>query len=231
MTRKDNDSSQWLFTDSPDCFRELFPEELKQIDEKRTQLVYLKGETLLKQGAYATHVIYVIDGLVKLYLQTGINRQINIRLAKRGDFLAFPTLFGEKVYSYSALAVKNSTVSMIDKDALNALLRENVNFAMRITSKNLRHEAYLLEIIKNVSYKQMRGKLASALLYLSQPEFLEEEVFQHLTRQDIGDFASISAESTVKFLKEFEKEGILKLGGKEVSVLNTKALEEISIKG
>lgn len=231
MTRKDNDSSQWLLTDSPDCFRELFPEELKQIDEKRTQLVYLKGETLLKQGAYATHVIYVIDGLVKLYLQTGINRQINIRLAKRGDFLAFPTLFGEKVYSYSALAVKNSTVSMIDKDALNALLRENVNFAMRITSKNLRHEAYLLEIIKNVSYKQMRGKLASALLYLSQPEFLEEEVFQHLTRQDIGDFASISAESTVKFLKEFEKEGILKLGGKEVSVLNTKVLEEISIKG
>ncbi len=231
MTRKDNDSSQWLLTDSPDCFRELFPEELKQIDEKRTQLVYLKGENLLKQGAYATHVIYVIDGLVKLYLQTGLHRQINIRLAKRGDFLAFPTLFGEKVYGYSAIAVKNSTVSMIDKDALNNLLRENVNFAMRITSKNLRHEAYLLEIIKNLSYKQMQGKLASALLYLSQPEFLEEEVFQHLTRQDIGDFASISAESAVKFLKEFEKEGILKLVGKEVSVLNTKALEEISVKG
>jgi CRP-like cAMP-binding protein len=231
MSRKEIDNNPWLFPDSPDCFRELFPEELKQIDEKRTQLVYLKGENMLKQGAFATHVIYVIDGLVKLYLQTGINRQINIRLAQRGDFLAFNTLFGEKVYGYSAVAVKNSTVSMIDKEALKNLLRENVNFAMRITAKNLRHEAYLLEIIKNLSYKQMRGKLASSLLYLSQPEFLEEDVFQHLTRQDIGDFASISAESTVKFLKEFEKEGILKLDGKEVTILNDKALEEISIKG
>lgn len=231
MSRKEADNNPWLFTDSPDCFRELFPEELKLIDEKRTQLVYQKGENLLKQGAFATHVIYVIDGLVKLYLQTGANKQINIRLARRGDFLAFPILFGDKVYGYSAVAVKDATVSMIDKDALKNLLRENVNFAMRITAKNLRHEAYMLEIIKNLSYKQMRGKLASALLYLSQPEFLEEDVFQHLTRQDIGDFASISAESTVKFLKEFEKEGILKLDGKDVSILNLKALEEISIKG
>ncbi|MFZ5431274.1 MAG: Crp/Fnr family transcriptional regulator [Bacteroidota bacterium] len=221
----------WLFPDSPDCFRELYPEELKLIDEKRTQLVYRKGENLLKQGAFATHVIYVIDGLVKLYLQTGANKQINIRLARRGDFLAFPAMFGENVYSYSAVAVKNSTVSMIDKEALMALLRENVNFAMRITTKNLRHEAYLLEIIKNLSYKQMRGKLASALLYLSQPEFLEEEVFSHLTRQDVGDFAAISAESTIKFLKEFEKEGILKLSGKDVTVVNQKVLEEISVKG
>jgi len=58
----------------------------------------------------------------------------------------------------------SSTVSMIDKEALKNLLRENVNFAMRITAKNL-------------SYKHMRGKLASALLYLSQPEILEEEAF------------------------------------------------------
>ena len=226
-----NDARKWLYPDSPDCFRELYPEELKLIDEKRTQLIYQKGETLLKQGAFATHIIYVIDGLVKLYLPTGLNKQINIRLARRGDFLAFNALFGEKVYGYSAVAVKTATVSMIDKEALAALLPENINFAMRITSKNLRHENFLLEIIKNLSYKQMRGKLASALLYLSQPEFLDEEVFLHLTRQDIGDFASISAESTVKFLKEFEKEDILKLNRKEVVIVNEKALEEISLKG
>lgn len=225
------DTKSWLIANSPDCFTELYPEELKLIDEKRTQLVYQKGENLLKQGAFATHVIYVIDGLVKLYLQTGFNKQINIRLARRGDFLAFPTLFGETVYGYSAVAVKNSTVSMIDKEALQNLLRENTNFAMRITAKNFRHEAYLLEIIKNLSYKQMRGKLASALLYLSQPEFLEEDVFQHLTRQDIGDFASISAESTIKFLKEFEKEGILSLSGKEVIINDLRLLTEISLKG
>lgn len=216
---------------SPECFAELFPEELKQIDEKRTQLVYLKGENLIKQGAFASHVIYVIDGLVRLYLQTGSQRQVSIRLAHRGDFLAFPVLFGEEYYTYSAVAVKDTTVSMIGKEALQSLLRENTGFAMRITAKNLRYEAFLLEIINNLTSKQMRGKLATALLYLSQPEFREEQVFQYLTRQELGDFASIPAESAIKFLKEFEKEEILHLEGKDIVILNQAKLEEISRKG
>lgn len=216
---------------SPECFTELFPGELLQLEGKRTQLLYHKGENLIKQGAFATHVIYVIDGLVKLYIQTGMNRQINIRLAHKGDFLAFPALFGEDYYNYSAVAVKETTVSMIDKEALQGLLRENTAFAMKITTKNLRHESFLLEIIKNLSYKQMRGKLASALLYLSQTEFMEEEVFRYLTRQDIGDFASIPSENAIKFLKEFEKEGILKLEGKEITITDHPRLEEISRKG
>lgn len=216
---------------APECFTELFPEELMLLEGKRTQLLYQKGENLIKQGAFATHVIYVIDGLVKLYLQTGVGRQINIRLAHKGDFLAFPALFGEDYYNYSAVAVKDTTVSMIDREALQGLLRENTSFAMRITTKNLRHEAFLLEIIRNLSYKQMRGKLASALLYLSQPEFVEEEVFSYLTRQDIGDFASIPAESAIRFLKEFEKEGMLRLGGKDIHIVDMRRLEEISRKG
>ena len=57
----------------------------------------------------------------------------------------------------------------------------------------------------------MRGKLASALLYLTSEKFKNDNVFQYLTRQDIADFASITVESTVKFLKEFEKEGLTQL--------------------
>ena len=77
----------------------------------------------------------------------------------------------------------------------------------------------------------MRGKLASCLLYLSSEEFLEEDVFQYLTRQDIADFASITIESAVKFIKEFEKEGILKLKGKDLKIINNGKLEEIAKRG
>ena len=77
----------------------------------------------------------------------------------------------------------------------------------------------------------MRGKLASALLYLMDEEFTGENIFQYLTRQDIADFASVSVESAIKFLKEFEKEGILKLTGKDIKIVDFPRLEEISRKG
>jgi CRP-like cAMP-binding protein len=164
-------------------------------------------------------------------LQTGYNKQINIRIAKAGDFLAFSSVFGEEVYTYSSVAIKDSQICMIDKDGLKQLLLKNNEFAMRITSNNYKIEKHLFKIIASISYKQMRGKIATALLYLSDKEFMEEEIFQHLTRQDIADFASISTESAIKFLKEFENEGILKLSGKEINILNYESMENVAKNG
>lgn len=206
-------------------------EDYLNLDEQKTKVSYLKGENIFKQGAFAPYVIYIMEGLVKVYLQTGFDKQINIGIAKPGDFLAFSSIFGEPVHTYSTQALTNAEICMIEKESLKEVLIQNPTLAMEITSKNYRNEKHLLEIIKNVSYKQMRGKLASSLLYLSQDEFIKEEVFQYLTRQDIADFASISTESAIKFLKEFEKEKIIKLKGKDIVITDRAKLENISKNG
>jgi CRP-like cAMP-binding protein len=214
-----------------DCFQYLSKEDLVILQDKKRQIQYLKGETLFKQGAFAPYVLYVIEGVVKVYLQTGHSKQISIRLAKKGDFLAFSSIFGEDVYTYSAAAIKNSTICMIEKEALKQLLITNPEFAMEITSRNCKNESQYIDLIHTISYKQMRGKLASALLYLSSKDLLEEQIFQYLTRQDIADFANITVESTIKFLKEFEKENILKLDGKNIVLIDLKKLEQIGTHG
>lgn len=201
---------------------------LAQLTKNKTQITYLKGETLFKQGAFAPYILFVNQGLVKVYLQTGFERQINISLAKTGDFLAFSSVFGEKIHTYSAQALKDSVICMIEKESMKEVLLKYPSLALEITSKNYRNERHLLELIKNISYKQMRGKLASALLYLSQEAFFEEPVFEYLSRQEIADFASISTESAIKFLKEFEKEKILMIKGRKISIIDEKKLETIS---
>ncbi len=213
------------------CFQHLFPDELEFISDKKIQLTYLTGETLFKQGAFAPYVMFVIKGVVKVYIQTGINKQMNIKLATEGDYLAFSSVFDENIYNYSAVALKDSIVCMIDKTALRKLFLNNAEFAMNITSRNCRNEAWLLDMLKNITYKQMRGKLASALIYLSSEKFLAQDVFHYLTRKDIADFASITTESTIRFIKEFEKEQILKLEGKNITITDIKALDEIARNG
>lgn len=223
--------SQTDLNDTPGCFQMLSLEELEFINDKKTRISYLKGETIFKQGAFAPHVLFVNQGFVRVYLQTGATKQLNIRIAKQGDFMAFSSVFGENIYKYSAVAVVNSTICMIDKDALKQLLVRNPDFALQITSRNYKNESRYLDIISNISYKQMRGKLASAVLYLAGDELAEDNIFQYLTRQDIADFASITIESTIKFLKEFEKEKIIKLDGKNIKIIDPKNLTIISKNG
>jgi CRP/FNR family transcriptional regulator len=52
-----------------------------------------------------------------------------------------------------------------------------------------------------------------------------------LSRRDIAEFAGISTESTVKLLKTFEKDGLIKLKDKDIILLNREALKEISRRG
>lgn len=205
--------------------------EQEFLKHQKKQLLYLKGENIFKQGAFAPYVMYVNSGLVKVYLQTGYNKQVNIRIAKAGEFLAFSSVFGEDVYTYSTVAIKDAQICMIDKEGLKQLLFKNNSFAMHITSENYKLENHLLNIISTISYKQMRGKLATALLYLSDKDLLAEDIFLYLTRQDIAEFASISTESAIKFLKEFEKENLIKLDGKDIVIIDSEALESVAKNG
>jgi CRP/FNR family transcriptional regulator len=212
-------------------FGQMFSNDLKILDHYKTRITYLRGENIFKQGAFAPYVIYVVSGLIKVYLQTGYDKLINIGIAQSGDFLAFSSIFGENIHTYSTQAISDAEICMIEKESLKKALLQNPEFALQITSKNYRIESHLFELIKNLSYKQMRGKLASALLYLSQKEFLEMNIFEYLSRQDVADFASISTESAIKFLKEFEKEDILQLNGKEIVIVNQEKLEQLSKNG
>ena len=228
MADQSNNKGQAGKKSEPDCFQLISREDLKALSENRTQLTYLKGETIFKQGAFAPHVLFIQSGLIRVYLQTGRNKVQNLWISRSGDFLAFSSLFGERIYAYSAVAMKDSELLMIDKDSLSKLLHTNPEFGFRITSKNLKSERHLMDLVASLSYKQMRGKLASALLYLNSETLRSEEVFSHLTRQDIADFASISVESVIKFLKEFEKEGILVLENKNISITDPDKLAQIS---
>lgn len=209
------------------CFHDLKPAELQFINNNKTEVSYLVGETIFKQEAFAPHVLLILEGLVKIYLQTGADKQINLFLQKEGDFLAFPAVFGETVHRYSAVALTDAKICMMDKESMRQILLQNPDFAMRITSRNCRNEKQYLSIIHNITYRQMRGKLASALLYLSSDDFGNQNIFRFLTRQDLANFASIATESAIKFLKEFEKEGIIMLDGKDIKITDRKRLEEL----
>lgn len=209
----------------------LTEEELDYISTKKRQIVYNGGETVCKQGAFAPYVLYVLDGLVKVFVETGRGKFKSISLMKGGDFIAFSTVFGESVYNYTAMALKESTVCMIDKEGLKKILKDNRDFAFNIVSRNYRTENHLLEIIKTITHKQMPGKLATTLLYLAQEDFLKEDVFHYLTRKEIAEFAGITMESTVKLLKEFEQDKLITLEGKDIKIINRQGLEDVSIRG
>lgn len=211
-----------------ECFSKLIPSELEFINQKKIQIQYRKGENICKQGAFASYVLFISCGLVKLYLENTNNKFTNIKILKTGDFIGLASIYGDNIYCYSVIALKETDVCLIDKNGIRKLLENNADFASEMIKRYCIREKTFFNIIKSISYKQMPGRLADTLLNLNSEEYNDENVFSYISRKDIADFACISKESTIRLLTEFKNEGIIDIDGKNISILNYDKLKEIS---
>ncbi len=213
------------------CFQKMSVEEKELIKRKKTTVLFRKGENLTKQGAFASYILFIVDGLVKQYVEGDATHNFNIRLLLSGEFIGLPVVFDKGTFYCSSVAVKDTTAFLIEKDAIESVIKHNGEFAFQIIRRYSQQDTNLYQIIRNMMYKQMNGRLADALLYLSSDTFKTENVFQYLSRRDIAEFAGLSTESTVKLLKTFEKDELIVLREKNILIKNREMLSEISRRG
>lgn len=213
------------------CFKQLIPSELEFINQNKTQIIYRKDENICKEKAYASNVLYIADGLVKLYLESPDNKHINLKILKTSEYIGLSSIYGDNIYHYSAVALVDSTICMINKDSFRKLLIDNGHFASKIIQWYCYKETQLFDRIRSLVHKQMHGRLADTLLYLSDESFDLDILFNSLSRKDIADFACISTESTVRLLTELKNDGVIEMEGKMIKVLDRKRLVEISKRG
>lgn len=218
-------------TKNSKCFKQLIPSELEFINQNKTQILYRKGENICKQGAFASYVLYISDGLVRLYLENPNNKNINLKILKTSEFIGLSSIYGDNIYNYSTVALKDSVICLIEKDSFRKLLTDNGHFASEIIKWYCENENQLFNKIKSLGSKQMHGRLADALLYLCNQDLLNEKIFSHLSRKDIAGFAGLSTESTVRLLTTLKNENIIEIKGKEIKILNPDLLKDISKRG
>jgi CRP-like cAMP-binding protein len=213
------------------CFQALKSEEVELIRASKTQIQFRKGDNLTKQGTFASYILFVFKGLATQYVESDDNRSFNLRIIKPGEFIGLSSLFSNKTFNYSSVALTDAHVFLIEKDAILRIVGQNGIFGLGLIQRYSEQNINLFDTLRTVMYKQMNGRLAHTLLYIEACKTEYPDIFQLLTRKDLADFAGISMESGVKLLKLWEKEGVLKLSGKDISIVNRASLEEISKRG
>lgn len=213
------------------CFQMLSQEEAEVVRSSKTQVLFRKDDNLTKQGAFASYVLFIINGYAKQYLEGDSTRNFNLRIIRPGEFVGLSTVFSENTFNYSSIAIIDCQVFLIEKEAIARIIKQNGRFGFNIVKRYCEQNTNLLNTVRNLMYKQMNGRLADTLLYIDGLKGEKAEIFQLLSRKDIADFSGISTESAVKLLKSYEKDGLVKLHDKDISILKRDALIEISRRG
>ncbi|MCU0457764.1 MAG: Crp/Fnr family transcriptional regulator [Bacteroidales bacterium] len=213
------------------CFSALTGEETELVRDSRVQVVFRRGENLTKQGAFASYVIFIVSGFSRQYIECSNGRDYNLRIITPGEMAGLSAIFNRNTFSYSVVAVTETTGFLIEKEAIASLVKRNGSFAFSIIKRYCEHNSILYSSLDHILHKQTNGRMAAVLLSLAPENFGGEDLFRHLSRRELADFAGISTEGAVKVLKSFEKDGLIRLDEKNVIILNKTRLEEISRTG
>lgn len=198
-------------------FRDLTDDELEKLESGSTEVLFRKGETIYKQGNFATHAVYQLEGYSIVFTEIQ-NYQRIIKIIKPGWFVGLMSVFSMEKHLFSAEAAVHSRLRMIDKNILKEVLHSNSTFAFKFIKELSLLGSSLTNYLVLQNTKNVRGRLAEILVHLSENIYKSDEFQLLFTRKEIGALANTSTETAIRILNDFKKEGIIETKEKIIRI-------------
>ncbi|MBN2175425.1 MAG: Crp/Fnr family transcriptional regulator [Bacteroidales bacterium] len=212
-------------------FRFLEDDQIKFINKTRYEVRFHKGEIMFKQGGPFTHIACLTSGMAKIYIEDPEKKNLILKIVKPTEIIGGPGFNVDSRHHFSVAAMEESTACFIDINAFTELVKTNTTFAMEFIKQINTTTINLYNKMMSLTHKQMHGRIADTLLYLSDSIYESTEFETNLSRQDVADLSAMTKESAIRILKEFKEDGIIEFNTSSFHILNLETLRKISKTG
>lgn len=177
----------------------------------KTIVEYRRAEVIFTQGDTCEHVLYVQKGGVKLSVLSKAGRQAVVAMLGPGEFFGEGCLAGQAIRMGSATATSDSTILLVDKDAMVRLLHQehalSDRFIAHMLSRNIRIEQDLIDQLFNSSEK----RLARTLLLLARYGKHDKPVREvpPVSQETLAEMVGTTRSRVNFFMKKFQRLGFI----------------------
>lgn len=210
------------------AFELLSSEEREILEKKKVTIKYEKGEAIIKQGTLANSMLFINKGMSKLFVE-GTQKKVIITIKAENSFLGLSSIYQKyQTHQYSVTALEHNEISVYDKDDFKKVMNLNIAFANEIVMYLNHVTSKIYARFLCVAEKNARGKVADMILCMANNLFGCLSFTIPLSRQELAEFAGLSMENTIRILKEFESDNLIKLKNKTFEIIEKEKLERIS---
>lgn len=202
-------------------------ELLKALFADAQSVKYNRNETICKQGALANQVMHITGGFAKVYIEHK-QKNIILRILREQEIIGLQNLFYSTCFSLSVSAITPCTIKFLSYDELQTKIAENVDVGIGIIQQLNSYSAVYFSRFISLTQKQLHGRMADAIIHLSEDVYQSDDFELHLTRKDIAEYTAMSTESAIRIIKEFHNDRIIELDGKRMKIISKKLLHKLS---
>ncbi|WP_426441586.1 Crp/Fnr family transcriptional regulator [Bradyrhizobium genosp. P] len=210
----------------------LEPEAFDQLCRYAKHITLKRGTTIFSKGDAGTSLIAVISGTVKISISSPDGRNAILNLIEAGEIFGEIALLDGLSRTADATANTNCELFVIDRREFIPFVRSQPTLAMKFIELLCARLRWTSDQVEQVILQDLPGRLASALLRLSDKhKSAPQGRTISITQQEISEMVGMTRESINKQLRAWAARGWVRLEHGAIVVLKPDALQELVAAG
>ncbi|GAB4224076.1 MAG: cAMP-activated global transcriptional regulator CRP [Acidobacteriota bacterium] len=209
-------------------FARLSPEDREALEDCAREFTFPRDAIVFHQGEPGRGFWLVAEGMVKIFREAPDGREVVLHLVGPPDNFAEVTLFEGSEYPATATCVEDSRLVLFERDGFLRLLAGRPSFALGLFAGMSLWLKRLVERIETLSVADAPRRLARFLLDLKLRReaghaFVELPARKYLIAAQLG----MTAPTFSRCLARLEDEGLIRVAGQRIEILDADRLEEL----
>lgn len=208
------------------------PEEhMAEIEKISVDKHFNKGEIIFFDGDEGIGFYLVVEGVVNVYKLSSEGKEQILHIVNAGETIGAVPVFSGRSYPANARAISKSHLLFFPRGKFVQLITEKPALTMNILALlSMRLREFTIQI-ENLSLKEIPGRLAAYLLYLSQEQDNKDVIKLNISKVQLANLLGTGPESLSRTLGNMKSRKLVKEDGSNIRLINRSMLEELAESG
>lgn len=210
-------------------FKDLATADVERLARVSIERTYRTRQALVRRDDTSHGIFVVMDGIVKLAVQSRDGDEAILHLLGRGDVFGEASLVGQSAGT-DAEAVVDTRVLQIPQVDVVRLMTNTPHLALQLLANAVRREQSLADQMTAISFMEVEGRLAGLLLRLVNRfgdwSATSAKLHIRLTHTELAGMIGASRESVNKALRQFSTRGWISYQGQRLEIIDPAGLRE-----
>jgi len=212
-------------------FQNLPGQDLEKIREIAIDKFYDKGRIIFLEGDDGNGFYMVADGKVKVFKVSMDGKEQILHIYGPGNPIGEVAVFAGKQFPANAETLLKSHLLFFPRSAFVNLISKNPSLSLNMLAMlSMRLRQFTMQV-ENLSLKEVPGRLASYLVYLSQEQDGEEKVTLPVSKGQLASLLGTIPETLSRIFAKMSSNGLIAVQGRNIRLLDSEGLLDLAQNG
>lgn len=209
----------------------LTPDEIKTLSAVSRPVRAERGEVLWFCGADVDFIGLSADGFVKMIRTSPTGSDVTIELFGPGHMFGLMGVITGNGCPLTAVAVSDLWYLRIPKSHIKEIYGRNIPLKDKLLRKAALRLHGAVDLMARMSSGRVDQRIAAILYLLAESYAVKDPLGIRLqcplTRQEIGEMAGTTVESTIRVLSRWQKEGMVTTDRQHIVIMDDKKMTQL----